>query len=83
MSISANARHVRWEQLMAENKGKIDVKLAQQFMADHYDTFAKETRPSERTLCGHIDLSPRGSKTMAGPNTARPARFRTKPLTPR
>ncbi len=25
MSASANARHVRWEQLMAENKGKIDV----------------------------------------------------------
>ena len=25
MSLSANARHVRWEQLMAENKGKIDV----------------------------------------------------------
>ncbi|HMD50564.1 MAG TPA: C45 family peptidase [Bryobacteraceae bacterium] len=62
MSISANARRVRWEQLMAENKGKIDVKLAQQFMGDHYDTFAKETTPSERTLCGHIDLSPRGSK---------------------
>src|ERR1700739_2114597 len=32
---SANARHKRWEQLMAENKGKIDVKLAEQFLADH------------------------------------------------
>ncbi len=62
MSISANARRVRWGQLMAENKGKIDVTAAQHFMADHYDTFAKETAPSERTLCGHIDLSPRGSK---------------------
>jgi Phospholipase B len=62
MSISANARHVRWDQLMAEYKGKIDVPLAQKFLADHYDTFAKETQPSERTLCGHIDLSPRGSK---------------------
>ena len=62
MSISANARHLRWEQLMAENKGKIDVAAAQRFLADHYDTFAHETMPSERTLCGHIDLSPRGSK---------------------
>jgi hypothetical protein len=61
MSISANARHLRWEQLMAENKGKIDVAAAQAFMADHYDTFAHQNAPSERTLCGHIDLSPRGS----------------------
>ena len=62
MSISENARHIRWEQLMAENKGKIDVAAAQRFLADHYDTYAKVTGPSERTLCGHIDLSPRGSK---------------------
>jgi hypothetical protein len=39
LSASANARHVRWEQLMAENKGKIDVAAAQRFLADHYDTF--------------------------------------------
>jgi hypothetical protein len=62
MSISANARRMRWERLMAENKGKIDVAAAHRFLADHYDTFAQETMPSERTLCGHIDLSPRGSK---------------------
>jgi Phospholipase B len=62
MGISANARHVRWDQLMAENKGRIDVPAAQQFLSDHYDTFAKRTDPSERTLCGHIDLSKRGSK---------------------
>jgi hypothetical protein len=61
MSISANARHVRWEQLMAENKGRIDVPAAQKFMADHYDTFLHQDAPSERTLCGHIDLSTRGS----------------------
>jgi len=62
MSISANARRIRWQQLMKENKGQIDVSEAQGFLADHYDTFAQETKPSERTLCGHIDLSPRGSK---------------------
>ncbi|MGA9529799.1 MAG: C45 family peptidase [Terriglobales bacterium] len=61
MSLSANARHVRWEQLMAENKGKIDVAAAQRFMADHYDTYSKKEEPDERTLDGHIDLSPRGS----------------------
>jgi hypothetical protein len=61
-SISANARHIRWEQLMKENKGQIDVAAAQGFLTDHYDTFDAKTAPSERTLCGHIDLSPRGSK---------------------
>lgn len=61
-SISANARHIRWTQLMQENKGQIDVAAAQRFLADHYDTFDDKTAPSERTLCGHIELSPRGSK---------------------
>ncbi len=62
MGVTANARHLRWNQLMAENKGKIDVAMAQSFLADHYDSFAKKTDPNERTLCGHIDLSSRGSK---------------------
>jgi hypothetical protein len=60
LSESANARHVRWEQLMAENKGKIDVPAAQRFLADHYDTFARKNDPNERSVCGHVDLSPRG-----------------------
>jgi Phospholipase B len=67
MGESANARHVRWKQLMAENKGKIDVAMAQQFLGDHYDTFEKKNDPDERTLCGHIDLSPRGSKSWQPP----------------
>src|SRR6185437_4304933 len=62
LSISANARHVRWKELMAQYKGQIDVALAQKFLADHWDTYDKKESPSERTLCGHIDLSPRGSK---------------------
>ena len=62
MAISANARHVRWEQLMAQNKGNITAESAQRFLADHFDTYDKVTAPSERTLCGHIDLSPRGSQ---------------------
>ncbi|HTU41288.1 MAG TPA: C45 family peptidase [Candidatus Aquilonibacter sp.] len=61
MSQSSTARHVRWDQLMAENKGKIDVAAAERFMADHYDTFENKIDPDERTLDGHIDLSPRGS----------------------
>ncbi len=60
MSVSGNARHVRWDQLMAENKGRIDVALAEQMLGDHVDSFDHTDVPSERTLCGRIDLSPRG-----------------------
>lgn len=60
MSVSANARHKRWEQLMAQNKGKIDVGMAQTFLADHVDSVTGKTEASERTLCGHVDLSSRG-----------------------
>jgi hypothetical protein len=52
---------------MAENKGKIDLAAAEGFLADHYDSFAKKTQPSERTLCGHVDLSPRGMSTWQPP----------------
>ena len=61
MSASANARHVRWEQLMAQDKGKIDLAAAQRYLADHYDTYENKENADERTLDGHIDLSPRGS----------------------
>jgi Phospholipase B len=64
---SANARRVRWEQLMEENKGKIDVAAGQRFLADHYDTFAKKEDASERTLCGHVDLSRRGAQPWQPP----------------
>jgi hypothetical protein len=67
LSISGNARHARWEQLMAENKGKINVAAAQSFLADHYDAFEKKDDPDERTLDGHIDLSLRGASGWVGP----------------
>jgi hypothetical protein len=66
-SVSANARHIRWLQLMAENRGKIDLASAEQFESDHYDTYDKKIEPDERTLCGHIDLSPRGSPPWQPP----------------
>jgi Phospholipase B len=57
---SANARHTRWQQLMTANKGRIDVAHAEAFLADHVDSVTGRIDPNERTLCGHIDLSPRG-----------------------
>ncbi len=67
LSQSSAARHIRWEQLMAENKGKVDLAMAQKFLADHYDTYEKKVDPDERTLDGHVDLSPRGSGDWIGP----------------
>jgi Phospholipase B len=65
--LSENARHKRWLQLMQEYKGKIDVEAGHKFLADHFDAFEGKIDPSERTLCGHIDLSPRGMPTWQKP----------------
>src|SRR5450432_3854955 len=65
MKNSANAQVKRWEPLITENKGKIDVALAEQFLADHVDSVTGKTQPSERTLCGHYELSSRASAAGA------------------
>ena len=57
---SPNARRVRWEQLMKENKGRIDVPLAQKLESDHYDSYEKKMKADARTLCGHTDVSSTG-----------------------
>ncbi len=50
----------RWNALMAEYKGRIDIEAGKKFETDHYDMLTKEIDPNERTLCGHIDRSSRG-----------------------
>jgi hypothetical protein len=67
MASSPNARRARWEQLLNENKGKIDVSLAQQMLADHVDSFEKKTQADDRTLCGHIDTMARGVSLWGWP----------------
>jgi hypothetical protein len=66
-SKSENARHARWLTLMEQNKGKIDVAVGQRFLGDHFDSFEGKTDPSERTLCGHIEVSPRGMGSWQAP----------------
>jgi phospholipase B-like protein len=60
-------RRRRWNQLMAENKGRIDIEAGKKFETDHYDMITKEIDPNERTLCGHVDRSSRGMKGWQGP----------------
>jgi hypothetical protein len=60
LSSSPNARHVRWNELMNANKGKIDAGMAQVFLADHFDSYTKTTGADQRTLCGHGDAAAGG-----------------------
>ncbi len=57
---SANARHLRWKQLMKKYKGKIDIQLAEKFESDSYDAYAKKQGPDQRSLCGRVDTSAHG-----------------------
>ena len=54
--VSSVARRVRWKQLMKENTGKINLDLAKEFEADHYDTYLNTNTPGIRSLCAHPDL---------------------------
>jgi hypothetical protein len=57
---SPNARKVRWEQLIAENKGKIDLDLGKRFETDDFDVITNRRGANERTLCGRVETSPHG-----------------------
>jgi hypothetical protein len=60
LETSPNARRVRWEELLKQNKGKIDVTLAEKMLGDHIDSYHQRPETNERTLCGHVDSSRRG-----------------------
>jgi hypothetical protein len=48
--LSHNMRRLRWEELMTQFKGKINVEAAKAFMADHYDMLRIETDSRIRYL---------------------------------
>lgn len=60
LASSMNARHLTWERKIAENKGLIDVHIAEALLGNHDDSYTGKTGPDARTLCGHIDVDPRG-----------------------
>jgi hypothetical protein len=54
------ARMVRLGELMDEHKGKLNIALAKEIIADHYDVYLlKENNPCSRTVCSHYDLDAR------------------------
>ncbi len=60
---SSVARRVRWKQLMAQHKGKLDLALACRFEAEHVDPFFGRERLGGRCLCAHHELE----RDPAGP----------------
>lgn len=53
------SRQVRLAQLMDKYEGKIDVKVAQKILADHYDVYLKKNNSCSRTVDGHYELDAR------------------------
>jgi phospholipase B-like protein len=58
---SPNARKARWEQLIEKHKGKIDLELGKSFETDDFDVVLSRNEANERTLCGRVEISPRGA----------------------
>jgi hypothetical protein len=59
---SPNARRARWEQLMSQHRGKIDAEIGKAMESDKYDVIERRDGPTERTLCGTVEVSPRGTR---------------------
>ena len=57
---SPNARKSRWQHLTGQHKGKIDLDLAKAFENDSFDVIDQKEGTNERTLCGRVEISPRG-----------------------
>jgi hypothetical protein len=69
------ARLVRLCDLMDKHKGKLNIKVAQEIIADHYDVYLlKDDNPCSRTVCSHYDLDAREYMSEPG---------RPKPFSPR
>jgi hypothetical protein len=60
------ARLVRLTELMDENKGKLNIEIAQKIIADHYDVYLhRDENPCSRTVCSHYDLDAREYMSQA------------------
>jgi len=50
-------RKVSWLRLMKMYRGRIDLELAKQMLADHYDAWLGRDNPGPRSICGHNELA--------------------------
>ena len=58
---SVLVRKARWERLMQEYKGYIDIEDAKLFMGDHIDEATGRAGANSNVLCGHVDEDPKGT----------------------
>src|SRR5207253_2744005 len=49
------ARKARWEELVKQHAGAIDVQTVKQMESDRYDSYEKKDGPDEHSLCGCVD----------------------------
>jgi hypothetical protein len=69
------ARRVRINDLMIENKGKLNIEIAKNIISDHYDIYLnKADNPCSRTICSHYELDAREYMSQSD---------RPKPFSPR
>ena len=64
------ARRVRLDDLIQEHKGKINIDVAKEIIADHYDVYLNKENPCSRTCCAHYDLD--GREYMSDPSRPKP-----------
>lgn len=64
------ARRVRLNDLMDKHKGKLDIKAAQDIIADHYDVYLNKENPCSRTCCSHYEMDAR--EYMSDPSRPKP-----------
>jgi hypothetical protein len=55
---------------MEKNKGKLNIKLAQEIIADHYDVYLNKDNKCSRTICSHYELDAR--EYMSDPSRPKP-----------
>lgn len=55
---ASGARRVRWEQMLNQHKGAIDVEVGKTMLADTFDPYLGYNNPNSRTICSHIDAEP-------------------------
>jgi len=64
------SRRVRLNDLMIQHKGQIDVEVAKNIIADHYDVYLEQENKCSRTVCSHYDLDRR--EYMSDPSRPKP-----------
>ena len=64
------SRKVRLADLMEQNKGKLNIRVAQEIIADHYDVYLNKDNKCSRTVCSHYELDAR--EYMSDPSRPKP-----------